>query len=426
MSDYIPQEVLVDILTRLPIKNIVQCACVCKSWQFLITNPSFVTAHLNRSLSSSSSSSSADKNLVLVRTCVKEEEEAKCEEKYSLHYDDDKFGEHCILQFTMPHIYMTIIGCFNGLVCLSDDYHYGYVEELFLWNPSIRKVLPLHPLRVGFRSHGPFSHAIGFGYDPLTNDYKVVRIVHLECDEDGPAEVDVYSLNTGKWRNISRHSGLGLQYHVEERGTQAFVNGAVHWVAFQRRSDERPYRSLIVSFHMGDEMFRTLELPSALSNAYIGFQVVVNRESLSLVENCKVDKYEIWVMKEYGRVNSWTKVITVDVNARFDTVVALRRKGEILMVTNWGNLASLDPMDNSVKNLGIHTSRDSESRRLLHVDAYIESLVSLGVKCCDDVGCNGVEDHGRKRIARKKSKKKGSNRFVWKSKARKPGRLEDQ
>ncbi|GFS45398.1 hypothetical protein Acr_00g0095880 [Actinidia rufa] len=48
MLDYLPQEVLIDVFTRLPTKNLLRCTCICKSWHSLITNPSFISTHLNR------------------------------------------------------------------------------------------------------------------------------------------------------------------------------------------------------------------------------------------------------------------------------------------------------------------------------------------------------------------------------------------
>ena len=44
-------------------------------------------------------------------------------------------------------------------------------------------------------THDGFDHAIGFGFDAKSNDYKVVRIVYLIDDRDVvvPPEIDVYS-----------------------------------------------------------------------------------------------------------------------------------------------------------------------------------------------------------------------------------------
>ncbi|KAF7147245.1 hypothetical protein RHSIM_Rhsim03G0072200 [Rhododendron simsii] len=46
---YLPREIWVDILTRLPAKMVGQCKCICKHWRALIEEPSFVELHHFRS-----------------------------------------------------------------------------------------------------------------------------------------------------------------------------------------------------------------------------------------------------------------------------------------------------------------------------------------------------------------------------------------
>ena len=44
----LPEEVIYEILTWLPVKSLIQFRCVSKSWNSIITNPIFITTHLNR------------------------------------------------------------------------------------------------------------------------------------------------------------------------------------------------------------------------------------------------------------------------------------------------------------------------------------------------------------------------------------------
>lgn len=46
---FFPDEILVEILRRLPTKILVRCTLVCKSWQTLINHPSFVSLHHSHS-----------------------------------------------------------------------------------------------------------------------------------------------------------------------------------------------------------------------------------------------------------------------------------------------------------------------------------------------------------------------------------------
>ncbi|KAI8010643.1 putative F-box protein [Camellia lanceoleosa] len=54
LNAFIPEEVWIEILARLPMKSLLRFRSVCKSWYYLITNPSFITTHLNRTKSNHS------------------------------------------------------------------------------------------------------------------------------------------------------------------------------------------------------------------------------------------------------------------------------------------------------------------------------------------------------------------------------------
>ncbi|XP_059638689.1 F-box/kelch-repeat protein At3g06240-like [Cornus florida] len=222
MSDFLPHDLFIDVLTRLPVKTLIRCACVCKSWYSLVTNPNFITAHHNRS------SIVNNNNLVLLRSCS--DDDANVVHYSLLRSENGMFSNYAELGLPLKSYRnpsLRIIGICNGLVCLSDDLH-GYGVKLYLWNPSIQKTITLPPLRMNFQSHGPFKHSIGFGFDARTDDYKVVRTVYLFCQPNNcepPPEIDIFSLSTGTWRNISH---LGLSHNICERAPQAYLNGTVH------------------------------------------------------------------------------------------------------------------------------------------------------------------------------------------------------
>ncbi|XP_059663690.1 F-box protein CPR1-like [Cornus florida] len=380
MSEFLPRDVLIDILARLPIKCLVQCTTVCKSWGSLIKNPSFISAHLNRSAVMNN-----DNKLLLVRTISRDQNE----EHYSLHLDNQMFDEYAKFRFPLKscaNYYFRIIGSCNGVICLSDDL-FTITNELYLWNPSIQKLMALPTVRVTFKSHGLFMQNIGFGFDPSTNDYKVIRIVYLNYVEI-PPEVDIFTLSTGTWRNISH---LGLSYIIDGRAPQAFLNEAAHWIASDRRGDL--HRRLIVSFHMGDEIFREIMLPDWI-NAVLSYpprlRVAKFQESLSLIVelNERLDAnncYGVWVMKEYGVMSSWTQLYTIHKGLVFHSLVGFRKKGEVLLALRNGYLVSLDTVYHDAETklltkLEICGSIDSWYKDSFYADAYMESLILLGVK----------------------------------------------
>ncbi|XP_059652197.1 F-box protein At3g07870-like [Cornus florida] len=413
MSDFLPRDVLIDVLARLPIKTLVRCACVCKSWYSLLTNPSFITTHLNRS----SVAHNNNNNLLLVRRFSSDDDE---EEHYSLLRCEKEmlFCDYAELDLPLKNDggnpYLRVIGCCNGVLCLSDDL-ITYMDKLYLWNPSIQKTMTLPPLRVTYQSHGPFMHSIGFGFDSLTDDYKVVRIVYLHGPDgfEAPPEVDIFSVSTGTWRNISH---LGLPYTILERASQAYVNGAAHWIAYdtERRSN---FFYLIVSFHMGDKVFGEIMVPDSMEDAnwMLGVHIAKVQESLSLIHIQLIGIQVtccIWVMKEYGISESWTKQFNIDMSeGLFKSVTGFTRKGEVLFGTKAGYLVAYDPEANRAVPLHIHGSTDSWYRDSLYSDAYTESLVLFGVIFHDTVTCKESPVlHGKVSGAKKSRKRRGKTK----------------
>ena len=89
MWDSLPHEILTHVFLRLPIKSIITCTSVSKTWKSLIRNPSFISTHLLHS--------SNNNNNLLFR--LRPEPLAKAvkqlkrigdeKEVYALHWDDN-------------------------------------------------------------------------------------------------------------------------------------------------------------------------------------------------------------------------------------------------------------------------------------------------------------------------------------------------
>ena len=46
-KSHLPDDIVLDILARLPVKSLLRFRCVRKSWYFRITSPNFISTHLN-------------------------------------------------------------------------------------------------------------------------------------------------------------------------------------------------------------------------------------------------------------------------------------------------------------------------------------------------------------------------------------------
>ena len=153
-----------------------------------------------------------------------------------------------------------VVGTCDGLLCLFDDL-FTYTDIFYLWNPCVRKILRLPYPNVTFSTHGGFDASLGFGFDPKTNDNKVVRVVSLvdtlDLRKDQP-KVEVYSLSTNKWKMVK--ASLVPRCVIDGRAPQAFVNGALHWHVFTR-ADDGSFHQFVLVFDLGDEVFRKMQLP---------------------------------------------------------------------------------------------------------------------------------------------------------------------
>ncbi|KAH7833116.1 hypothetical protein Vadar_003262 [Vaccinium darrowii] len=186
--------------------------------------------------------------------------------------------------------------------------------------------------------------------------------------------VEIYSLNAGLWKVSSRASdSFPPGYYLET--PSAYLKGAIHWAAepLRNRID-----AVVLSFDLSDDVFKTISLPSDVASAS-DMKTAVVWGSLSLICEDTFDRANkscsIWIMKEYGVVDSWYKYVKIDLTGGIKGVIGIRNNGHILLEgdkpRHW-ELSSYDPRSKEIKLLGINGTIGHFS-----VDAYKENLVLL-------------------------------------------------
>ncbi|KAM7497938.1 hypothetical protein LguiA_022352 [Lonicera macranthoides] len=365
MVDYLllPSELLIDILNRLPLETLLRCTSVCKTWYSFITSPSFITTHLLNNNNNGS--------YLIVTPSNNHPRKIN----YYVYHDNESFDECVQLEFpiALSHSKFKIFGSINGLVLGL----YGVL--MFLWNPSTRKHLIVPNPDITFNSHGCHRDCIGFGFDPLNNDYKIVRVVYL-IKKSGcvvPPEVEVYELRTHSWRR-SVCAGE-FSYCINEDVPQAFVNGAVHWIGYNSKRVGGIFRNSIVSFDMKTESFGAMIVPDSIAQQRT-LSVAVVDESLSLI-HMKLESCSVWMMEEYGIVNSWTKKLEIKLRSFYGPCqrpLRFTRNGHVLMAARSGDLVSYDPESKKIRGLGINGGINGDQQSFyFYIDTYVESLVLL-------------------------------------------------
>lgn len=178
---YVPDDLIVEILSRLPVKDLMRFRCVCKTWKSIIFDPSFVKKHLERS--------SKKIHLIITREEVLYDGfDYDYGDAYAIPYSINQLFENPSSDVDEDDYYQLngywIIGSCNGLVCLGgyhgeEDTIYEYWVQF--WNPATRMKsrksprLHVNPCCQGFDP----SNSIGFGflYDDLSAIYKVVSVL---------------------------------------------------------------------------------------------------------------------------------------------------------------------------------------------------------------------------------------------------------
>lgn len=301
MSDILPSELWTEILVLLPVRSLLTLKCVSKSFLCLVQNPNFANLHFSRFNSLNSESNDSDLLLlersVSFTVCRGDTSTKKLEFTISIDGGDD------------------VVGYVNGLLWLHR--FNSAIKDMLLCNPSIRKCL-LIPT-------SPASHLgrtdVGFGYDPLSDDYKAVVIVHIGSDEYNfdflsCTLVEVYSLKMGSWRSI----GIDLVSGEWHLGKSVYANGAVHWMAGRYRGENFLGSKLhdfshVISFDLGTEVFSYRDLPKTdVDEAYgCPLKLPLSIHGSLAVLYLSWGYICAWVMEEKG----WTQEYMIESSSMF-------------------------------------------------------------------------------------------------------------
>ena len=366
-SEHLPYDVVFDILTQLPVKSLIKFRCVSKSWNSMITKPDFIKTHFDIAKSLSHNNKNNNKGYLLYMPENDDFFFLLRKELCTVVCNSDRtFTE--ISRFQIPITHVRIVGFSNGMFCL----HNFYNNVLYLWNPSIRKfkMLPNPHL-----THPSYRRRVvlGFAYHSQNNDYKILRILIFYNKR---AEAEVYTLSTDSWRKVQFELNIGSIDEIVESYC-FFFNGALHSIA-----SSQDYK-FILSFDLNDERFREIMLPpNYLDGARQHSQsLAVFKGSLALIVLGEYlgggrDICHIWVMREYGVVESWTKEsVLVD---GFEKFFCCTDSGELLIHTFQRGFVSYDPESLNWNKLLI-----LRPPWLSYTADLMESLVLL-----DQVKCN--------------------------------------
>ncbi|RHN54325.1 hypothetical protein MtrunA17_Chr5g0405461 [Medicago truncatula] len=178
----------------------------------------------------------------------------------------------------------------NGMLCLCCPFE-GH--PLLICNPLTGEFIRLHEATLN--THDMVSvpnmlGQVGLGFQPKTNEYKVIRI----------------------WRRyLLDDFGFDLRLRYP-----TCINGALHWIGFEGQEMS------ILCFCLETEKLQSFPSPPVFQNHNNGFRCNKRihmgklRGLLYICDTYPFRDVAMWDMNEYGIGESWTKVYNIDIVVR--------------------------------------------------------------------------------------------------------------
>lgn len=220
-ATFLPEDVVIQILLRLPVKSLLRFNCVCKHWYTLIKSPSFISQHYHH-----------HNNWIqlLVHHCIPYIEESA----FALLPDEMLAMRQHLDYLHIPTYLTNVVGPVNGLFLLHKDWC-SHSSHLALWNPATGEFRTLPELDSNLPQwFMAKENYFGFGLDPLTNDYKVIWICYFWNEElhvaYDPPVIGVYTLGTDLWRLLDPNSAL-MPSRLSSISS-IYMNGTQYWLSY--------------------------------------------------------------------------------------------------------------------------------------------------------------------------------------------------
>ncbi|KAE8654894.1 F-box and associated interaction domains-containing protein, putative isoform 1 [Hibiscus syriacus] len=254
--DRLPQELVLEILSRLPIPSLMQSRCVCRAWRIITRDQLLVNKHFNLM---------ADNDPTFI---LQINDQAIRNNLYFGDFSTDRDDGNVMMitkKLPMPPL---------------QNFHLGLYRVA-----EADKRAPSHHLRF-----------LGFGFDPTTKQHKVVEVSHeLEISYGGFAGHVV-------------RPGMRRALHHRRIATSS-IESDVHILSVGSRT----WRNLgSFPFQIMWQQLQEVPMPDSIRSNRHFHELVVLRGCLSAVSFDNDNKeLEIWVMKEYGVKESWVKEFSI-------------------------------------------------------------------------------------------------------------------
>ncbi|EYU31487.1 hypothetical protein MIMGU_mgv1a019823mg [Erythranthe guttata] len=315
----LPVEILEELLSWLSVKDLLRFKSVCKKWNSIISSQHFINLHLKKSISTPSRH----------RIFMPYRETFATVDYYGKDLDSDRKRPSVF----MPRPEETIGkflggGTCDGLLCYLDR----VTLRMCVWNPALRLSKTLDLKIPGIVRTLLF---FWFGRESYDDEYKVVVGIRGRTESRNRTYL-IKPFSDNCVTESTQSETDDLYFRSFDEGT--LLRGTVHWLTVSPRINTVGSigQCAVFTYNLGSRTLGKLSTPVGLdSNGVIG----VMNGCLSAVYNARrggCPIYEVWVMKEYGVKESWTKFMNI--SPRISDRISSSTRLKFVGVTDKGDL----------------------------------------------------------------------------------------
>ncbi|XP_049366645.1 putative F-box protein At1g47790 [Solanum verrucosum] len=290
-SIFSQQDLMWEILSRLPVRSLLRFKCVAKSWD-ITSDPYFQMKHQRHHANST--------KFLVVHCNLNRDHNFYSTSSLSSPDDVQKLDD-------LPPKSHILFGSCHGLFLIGVG---SSNNQVLLWNPSTRESILLPPPEFGI-----LNSYFALGYDQTTNDY-VVLTIH---DDMTLTPVDphcgILALKSASWRKVCIKTPTLFCPCRDSFGTcMVFIHGAFHWL---------PCGFLVVSLSISNQTLTEIPFPDQMCNRQPP-NLGIKQCSLSVLEGMlcissswrRIDgedtTFMLWAMKDYGVKESWIQLFKIN------------------------------------------------------------------------------------------------------------------
>jgi len=293
----LPEELMIEILSRVSVKDLMQYRCTSKWMNHLVLDRAFVKLHLSKNT-----------NILLTIGDYERSETMCCATSCSLQ---SLLQNPSSIDYShqLNHNYI-VLGVCNGLVCLQGSHYVDDCEDFWVrfWNPSTRLMSENSPC-VRFPSDDSFIFGFGFGYDDWSDTYQVVFL----DNKSEKMEVSVHSLGDSCWRNVLSCDALETfsLYGV-------YVCGTINWLALPKSGFDYGWRDVtmneikILSYDVKNEKCNYLSMPDFHCEVPHDELVIQVFKGCLCLSHRQGTQLFVCTMREFGVAKSWTPLLNIN------------------------------------------------------------------------------------------------------------------